>query len=106
MIASGRPTAMPPPLPSPGGGPGGQGVAAALAPVTLAAQGVKGALESIVHTARGFVEALSPSVVANLGRAFYDLHATVGVALQPVIEATTSLVKTFGSVLLPVMNAL
>lgn len=54
----------------------------------------------------GFVEAFSPATVELFNLAIRDLTAVVGMALQPVMDAFTEVVKEVSSRLYPVAQAL
>ena len=69
-------------------------------------EAMRGKFLEVTATAQGFVQALNPASILVLSQAFRDLQATVGVALQPVVDAAAVAVREFGAVLRPVMEQL
>ena len=70
-----------------------------------AVNGVVGAFKSftgLLSTATGFVAALNPGLVLQLGFAFKDLYATIGLALQPVVEGMIVGIRTLADFLVPI----
>src|SRR5262245_43735522 len=61
---------------------------------------------SAVGAVRGFVDALSPAAGMVLDQTLRDLAATVGTALEPVIQVATQVVQDFARSLAPVMERL
>lgn len=85
------------------------GLASAAAPIAAlvgAASAASSALQGVVSVSRGYVEALNPGVMNAYNLAVRDFTATVGVALQPVVQAATQFNRAFGSALLPAMERL
>ena len=60
----------------------------------------------LVDVAKSFAGLVSPASLEEFNRAMQDLQATVGVALLPVLQTATNVVRDFGMVLLPVMQQL
>jgi hypothetical protein len=74
-----------------------------------AVNGVVGAFKSftgMLSTATGFVAALNPGLVLQLGFAFKDLYATIGLALQPVVEGMIVGIRTLADFLVPISKEL
>ena len=74
-----------------------------------AVNGVVGAFKSftgLLSTATGFVAALNPGLVLQLGFAFKDLYATIGLALQPVVEGMIAGIRTLADFLVPISKEL
>lgn len=69
-------------------------------------KGVTGTFSGLVSVIQPFVAALNPATIELFDQAMQDLAATVGVALQPLMDAATQLARELGSVLLPVMEQL
>lgn len=70
---------------------------------------VVGAFKSftgMLSTATGFVAALNPGLVLQLGFAFKDLYATIGLALQPVVEGMIVGIRTLADFLVPISKEL
>lgn len=59
-------------------------------------------LIGIIGSATKFVAAFNPGLVAQLGFAMKDLYATIGMALQPVVEGATAAVRNFADFLVPI----
>jgi len=55
---------------------------------------VVNALTEIPDAVRGFVNAFNPGSIAGMDQAFRSLQATIGYALEPIIQATTEVFKT------------
>lgn len=49
-----------------------------------------------------FVAAINPGLVARLAMAFKDLYATIGFALQPVVQAMIAGIRTLADFLVPI----
>lgn len=81
-------------------------VGAALGAVGLVASQVAGALEGVVNSSLKFVEAFAPSTVEVFNATIRDLNATVGQALEPVIQTATEVMRDFGATLMPIMQEL
>lgn len=56
----------------------------------------------LLSDATKFVAAFNPALAFQLGFAFKDLYATIGLALQPVIEGLIAGVRTLADVLVPI----
>lgn len=66
---------------------------------------VKGSFKemaNIVGTASKYVAAFNPGLVFQLGFAMKDLAATIGMALQPIVEGATAAVRNFADMLVPI----
>lgn len=74
-----------------------------------AVNGVVGAFKSftgLLSKATSFVAALNPGLVLQLGFAFKDLYATIGLALQPVVEGMIAGIRTLADFLVPISKEL
>lgn len=80
----------------------GSALGAVMGPVGAFVDGLASAAAKV----RGFVEALNPSASLAFGRAMRDLQATIGVALQPVLQGLTRIVRDVANALLPLMERL
>lgn len=89
-----------------GAGGGAGAVLTALAGAASAAAGAAsaaaGAFNEAAASAARYVQAYSPAPVLAMQQAMYDLQATVGVALVPVVRTATETFRTVADVLLPV----
>lgn len=56
----------------------------------------------MLSNATKFVAALDPGLVLQLGFAFKDLYATIGIALRPVIDGLIAGVRTLADFLVPI----
>lgn len=88
-------------------------VTTAMAPVAPAFQAVNyavlggvDAFSKLTSFAGSFVSAVNPALMQQLGLAFKDLQAVIGVGLQPIIAAAIPIVRAFADSLQPVMQAL
>ena len=94
------------------GAPGG-GIASTMAgPVAAigAIVGVVGALTTafmaLIEMVGKFVGALDPALMQQLGLAFENLSAVIGIGLRPIVSAVVLVIKAFGDTLVPVMKQL
>lgn len=74
-----------------------------------AVNGVVGAFKNftgLLSKATSFVAALNPGLVLQLGFAFKDLYATIGLALQPVVEGMIAGIRTLADFLVPISKEL
>ena len=60
----------------------------------------------ILGDASKFVGALNPGLILQLGFAFKDLYATIGLALQPVVEGMIAGIRTLADFLVPISKEL
>lgn len=74
--------------------------------ISAAANIVVGPFQSLAGAVGPFVQALNPSLMMQLGRAFESLQATIGVALMPVVEVLIGGIRQAAGVLLPAMQAM
>jgi phage-related protein len=79
---------------------------AGLGQVTAVFSGITGQLALATNTVRGFVDALNPQAGARLDKALYDLQATIGYALEPVIQVAADVVNQFAGAIVGAMDAL
>lgn len=59
-------------------------------------------LINVIGTASKYVAAFNPGLVFQLSFAMRDLVATIGMALQPVVEGATAAVRNFADMLVPI----
>ncbi len=74
--------------------------------LNLAVLGPVDSFNKLVSFAGSFVEAVNPALMQQLGLAFKDLQAIIGVGLQPIIAAAIPIIRAFADKLQPVMQAL
>ena len=74
--------------------------------LNLAVLGPVDSFNKLVSFAGSFVEAVNPALMQQLGMAFKDLQAIIGVGLQPIIAAAIPIIRAFADKLQPVMQAL
>lgn len=68
--------------------------------------GLTSALEGMVGIVGQFVQALSPSTMAEFGRALDGLKATIGSAFLPFVQVMSGVTREIAGVLLPAMQRL
>jgi hypothetical protein len=68
--------------------------------------GLTSAIQGMVGTVAQFVQALSPSAMAEFGRALDGLKATIGSAFLPFVQIMSSVTREIAGVLLPTMQRL
>ena len=81
-------------------------IAPAFQAVNYAVLGGVDAFSKLTSFAGSFVSAVNPALMQQLGLAFKDLQAVIGVGLQPIIAAAIPIVRAFADSLQPVMQAL
>ncbi len=81
-------------------------VGGVLGGLATAGAALAGAFQGITSAARPFVEALSPNTIFQFDRASRDLAATIGQALQPVMEVLTGTLRSFASIIEPLAEEL
>jgi hypothetical protein len=85
---------------------GAERVVGSLNLLNLATLGPVDSFNKLVSFAGSFVEAVNPALMQQLGLAFKDLQAIIGVGLQPIIAAAIPIIRAFADKLQPVMQAL
>jgi hypothetical protein len=68
--------------------------------------GTIGLFSQLIGFAGPFVQAFNPALVEQMNLAFKDLTAIIGMALEPVIGATVTIIRAFADKLVPVVQAL
>lgn len=68
--------------------------------------GTIGLFSQLIGFAGPFVQAFNPALVEQMNLAFKDLTAIIGMALEPVIGATVTIIRAFADKLAPVVQAL
>jgi len=95
-----------------GGAPGGNIASAMAGPIAAIGTivGVVGALTTafmaLIEMVGKFVGALDPALMQQLGLAFENLSAVIGIGLRPIVSAAVLAIKAFGDILVPVMKQL
>lgn len=74
--------------------------------VSIAVRLAQSQLQGLANSAASYVQAFSPAPVLAMHQAMYDLQATVGVALVPVVRTATETFRTVADVMLPVSRQL
>ena len=94
------------------GAPGGNIASAMAGPIAAIGTivGVVGALTTafmaLIEMVGKFVGALDPALMQQLGLAFENLSAVIGIGLRPIVSAVVLVIKAFGDTLVPVMKQL
>lgn len=88
-----------------GGNPLG-GLQQGAAALTGAFTALTGSVNAVAGPIAQFVQAINPAIVAEFNRAMRDLNATIGIALMPIMETLTGVVREMIGNLLPVMQSL
>lgn len=83
-----------------GGGASAQAIGTAVAVIGK----VVGALAEIPKAVEGFVAAFNPGAVETMNEAFRGLQATLGYALEPVVQGLTDLFRTLAGELVGVVT--
>ncbi len=73
------------------------GISSAIGGVASVVTGAIGAFTTFTDTIAGFVGAFNPAAVEILNLAFADLQATIGEALEPILQAIIPVVEKFGN---------
>jgi len=88
-----------------GGNPLG-GITQAAGAVTGAFTALTGSINAVAGPLKQFVEAINPAIVAEFERSMRDLNAVFGIAVLPIMEALTGVVRDLIGSLVPVMTQL
>lgn len=113
--ASKSPPKLPPKLPAKGqdvaagaagGSSAGSGALAVLGGVAAAGGAMIGAFIGAAEASKKFVEAFNPTAIIMLNQALDNLYATIGYALEPVIQTFTGVIKDAAGILRPALDEL
>lgn len=74
--------------------------------LTGAFTAITGSINAIAGPITQFVQAINPAIVAEFHRAMRDLNATIGIALMPIMESLTGVVREIIGSMMPIVTQL